>query len=398
MDFYKILNVNKDSTQDEIKSAYRKLAFKYHPDRNMDNIKENENKFKDITEAYAVLSDSKKRKDYDLFGNTDFNNINLDNMNDIINNMFNFTDNDINDMMNEFNMPMNMPDFSNIKPKIFVNVQQMPQSSSKLKNINNPNIDLLNNINSLLDNFSFDKVFQNNPNNSNNVNNANNPNNSKEEFDNIEIKVQLNDIINSKKKQIKYKIKDLCPDCNNPKNIIKCLTCNGTNKNCYSCGGKGIYNINKNCSKCTDGILSKDNEINIMIPKGVPNNHTFIIKNKGSFNKITKRYNHIKLKCIYDLQNNIQIHGCNIFLNVNITLKELLCGFSKEIKFGSSKININMDKYFNPSDTLTYKNMGIPIYKNEDTIGDLVIKFNILYPSSDTKLHKYKSIFNKILK
>ena len=66
MDFYKILNVNKDSTQDEIKSAYRKLEFKYHPDRNMDNIKENENKFKDITEAYAVLSDSKKRKDYDL--------------------------------------------------------------------------------------------------------------------------------------------------------------------------------------------------------------------------------------------------------------------------------------------------------------------------------------------
>ena len=134
-----------------------------------------------------------------------------------------------------------------------------------------------------------------------------------------------------------------------------------------------------------------------MIPKGVPNNHTFIIKNKGSFNKITKRYNHIKLKCIYDLQNNIQIHGSNIFLNINITLKELLCGFSKEIKFGSSKININMDKYFNPSDTLTYKNMGIPIYKKEDTIGDLVIKFNILYPSTDTKLHKYKSIFNKIL-
>ena len=98
------------------------------------------------------------------------------------------------------------------------------------------------------------------------------------------------------------------------------------------------------------------------------------------------------------MQKNIQIHGSNIFLNVNITLKELLCGFSKEIKFGSSKININMDKYFNPSDTLTYKNMGIPIYKNEDTIGDLVIKFNILYPSSDTKLHKYKSIFNKILK
>ena len=62
MDFYKILNVNKDSTQDEIKSAYRKLALKHHPDRNMDNIKENENKFKAITEAYAVLSDSKKKK------------------------------------------------------------------------------------------------------------------------------------------------------------------------------------------------------------------------------------------------------------------------------------------------------------------------------------------------
>lgn len=66
-DYYEILGVSKDSSIDTIKSAYRKLALQYHPDRNPDN-KEAEDKFKEATEAYEVLSDSTKRQRYDQFG------------------------------------------------------------------------------------------------------------------------------------------------------------------------------------------------------------------------------------------------------------------------------------------------------------------------------------------
>ncbi|WP_028841763.1 DnaJ domain-containing protein [Thermodesulfobacterium hveragerdense] len=70
-DYYEILGVPRNATQEEIKKAYRKLAMKYHPDRNKGN-KEAEEKFKEINEAYAVLSDPEKRKLYDLYGSTEF--------------------------------------------------------------------------------------------------------------------------------------------------------------------------------------------------------------------------------------------------------------------------------------------------------------------------------------
>ena len=72
-DYYEVLGVSKTASESELKSAYRKLAKKYHPDMNPGDA-EAEKKFKEASEAYAILSDADKRRQYDQFGHAAFEN------------------------------------------------------------------------------------------------------------------------------------------------------------------------------------------------------------------------------------------------------------------------------------------------------------------------------------
>src|SRR5450830_2145517 len=70
-DYYEVLGLNRDASDDDIKKAYRKLAMKHHPDRNPDNPKAEEH-FKEAKEAYEILSDGQKRSAYDQHGHAAF--------------------------------------------------------------------------------------------------------------------------------------------------------------------------------------------------------------------------------------------------------------------------------------------------------------------------------------
>ena len=64
-DYYSILEIDKNADKNTIKNAYKKLALKYHPDKNTDNKQQAEEKFKEISEAYEILSDDQKKNNYD---------------------------------------------------------------------------------------------------------------------------------------------------------------------------------------------------------------------------------------------------------------------------------------------------------------------------------------------
>ena len=92
-DYYEVLGVDRNASSEEIKKAYKKMAIKYHPDKNPGN-KEAEEKFKEAAEAYAVLSDADKKAKYDRFGHAGVDGAGPDfsggfgNLNDILNDLF----------------------------------------------------------------------------------------------------------------------------------------------------------------------------------------------------------------------------------------------------------------------------------------------------------------------
>jgi DnaJ-class molecular chaperone len=196
MDYYQVLNVNRDASEEDIRKSYKKLALLYHPDKNQNNPEACE-KFKEISEAYSILSDKSKRSQYDLLGNVDntfdgedpfsvFNNIFQQHMSGFMNMRY---DNDINlaDIMGSIpGMPPGVFPFGNVHVRVHTFPTDMFQTNA----------------------FQEEEIMYNDMNNMNDMNNKHNMNkvkiNLKGKPDNIiyNIDVSFADIYNEKMKKI----------------------------------------------------------------------------------------------------------------------------------------------------------------------------------------------------
>ena len=338
---YDILNVNPKASDQEIKKSYRKLALKFHPDRNKDNKEECENKFKEISAAYEVLGDKDKRDKYDKFGLEGLKSMGGDGVNpfDIFSNLF------------RENNPMGEGGPSGFFDNIFSGRQQ--RSNQRPKN-------------------RLEKIL-----------------------------VSLDDIYNEKTIKISLNKKVICKKCDGSggmykSSILICEICNGkgqitqitqigpgmlsqSSKICYKCDGKGKQiKPNEVCLKCNgEKYTIEDDSIELNLTKNMKNGSKVVIKNGGdelmNSNLVGDLILDINIKdhLLFKRINN------ELFLTKDILLSEALCGCKFIINhMDKRKILVNLDKIIYPNNKQKIIGEGMTI---DD---DLIINFNIKFPNS----------------
>ena len=374
-DLYSILDVSKTASQEDIKKAYKKLAIKYHPDkcRNDNEKKENEDKFKEINQAYSILSNPEKRDKYDKFGTVD-DTMNMGggmNMDDILKDMFG----------GGFSSGGQNGSFSFMFMDGMGNVQQGGSG--------------------------FGGAFPM----------FHNVQKQMKKMDTIEVQIDINDIYYGQTKKVEFEMLDKCESCNgtgaqDPSHILKCITCQGNgiiqqqvgpfftqSTICPSCAGEGTtVQHNKHCTKCKGKKTFYNKKVfELKLPKGIPNQYEVVMEGKGAYNQQAKTNNDIRFRFIYNIKEPYQLEeNKTVHYHLSITLEELLGGFTKTIEVYKEKIVLSSDHYFNPLKTLVLHDMGVYDMKGEKQ-RDLHIHFNILY-SDNERYKKYADVMKKVLK
>ena len=353
-DYYKILGIDKNSSKEEIKKAYKKLAKKYHPD--ISKEADAEQKFKDVNEAAEILLDDRKKQQYDTYGNTNYQDFEGFGNSGFGNGSFNASDFGIN-------------------------------------------------IDDIFEQFGFGGG-----------NGSRSKKQKKDTSIYEEIELNLEDVYHGIEKKIKITHKIKCSKCNgkgaeNKKDIKICPTCNGsgtvielqrsilgsirTQRPCHTCNGKG-HIINNPCSKCNgEGTETKKETITVKIPKGVENGVTLRVSNKGSYDPETDSYGDLYLKIFIKQNNEYDVDGADLYKTINLNFIQAILGDEIEFQHFDKTLSLKIPQGTQPGTILRLKSKGLP-YFNYNGNGNLFVKINIEIPTSVTK--EQKKILGEYLK
>ena len=358
---YNILEVNKDATADELKASYRKLAFKYHPDKNKGDA-DAEIKFKEISNAYNILSDENERRKYDMCGDENYNNSgngnhNAHNAHDIFEAIF------------------RNHGRGNHEDDIFGSFGGFNGFGRGGMGGGNRNTKA----------GTIEKTFT----------------------------LTLDDVYNGVKKDLTITVKKYCHDC-----IVKCQECDGRGiihrmqnmgimqtifqTNCNKCNGDGTIKKGKTeCKICNGkGVYNNEKKATLIIPKGVDENY------KTAFQEMGEQPKNENMKA-GDLVIGINIEkhkyfersGNDLHYKVKISFIDSVIGINITIPYFDNSFEINTTKFGVLCNGKKYliEGKGLPI-QNSKNYGDLYIEFIINYPKikKEEKLKELKELMTEI--
>lgn len=335
-DYYEILGVKRDATASEIKSAYRKLARKYHPDVN--KTKEAESKFKDINEAYEVLGDSAKRQRYDSLGANWQGGAEYTPPPGFENFSFNFNQGG----GQSFNFNQGAGGFSDFFSSLFGDFMAGGQTGRTYNQSNFGGFD-----------FGQGRASQ-----------AQQRPPKSEKLDITKtLEVSIKDIFDDKPITVKFS------------NMEKCTQC-PPNGFCSHCGGTGFVN-NSSSAK-------------IKLPKNVTEGQKIKLKGKGRADSYGRRGDMYLVVHIKDKE--YQIDGTTLIKELEITPTEAVLGGNKDIETLHGKINIKIPKLVSSGQALRLKELGLP--DKNGKYGDLKVKMKIVIPKdlTEQEIELYKKL------
>ena len=354
-DYYEVLGVDKSASAEEIKKAYRKMAVKYHPDKNPGN-KEAEEKFKEAAEAYAVLSDADKKARYDQFGHSGVEGAGPD---------FSGGFGDLNDILNEMFGGAFGGGFGGFGGGFsgFGGARggQRQQRVYRGRDIR------------------------------------------------VRVKLTLEEIAKGVEKEISIEKSVPCPDCGgrgakNSSDIKTCPACNGTGQvqrvvnsflgqtvtysTCQQCGGEGKI-ISNPCRSCGGtGLVRQRETIKVKIPAGVEAGMQLTIQGEGHAAK-NNGINGDLLVVIEEQEHpNLKRDGNNLYYTKVISLPEAILGAEVEVPCLDGIHKIKVEPGTQSGTVVRMKGRGLPTVNGYGGTGDLFVKLAVWIPKKLEKDEK----------
>ena len=354
-DYYEVLGVEKGASEAEIKSAFRKLAKKYHPD--VSKEPNAEEKFKEAQEAYAVLSDSSRRKQYDQFGHAGFDNSSG------AGGGYDFSGFDFSDIFEQaFGGGFSSFGFSDFGFG----------GSRGGRNRSRQGADAL---------YKMDITFD--------------------------------EAVKGCEKEIILDVSEECDKCHGKGGLGEetCSECNGrgtvrqqTNSifgafigesTCRECGGSGSTYKEK-CKECRGkGYIIKEKKIKVTIPAGVDTGNQIRLGGKGSPGSNGGRNGDLYIE--FNVKKHLLYNrdGDDIYIDLPVTITDLTLGTIKRVKTLDGYIDLKIHGGSQPEDVLKIKNKGI-VNPNTNRHGDMFIVLKLIIPSKISK--EQKKLFESLSK